>query len=101
MVPPQERLWLDNEQGLFPRSNHSCEKHKEQAIRFDTDRSFDVPAQDNQLLAQERVFCHEFGLASSKICHRPHHERSGSVRFGPVYEVVVKRPKKTCQPFDE
>ena len=79
----------------------SCKKHQEQSIRFGTYGSFDVSAQDNQLLAEERVFCHEFGLASGKVCQRPHYERSGG-RFGPVYEVVVKRLKaKACQPFDE
>jgi hypothetical protein len=101
-MPPQERLWLNDEKRLFPCSNHSCKKHEEHAIRFVTDGSFGVSAQDNQLLAKECVFCHEFELVSGKICQRPHHERGGSVRFGPVYEEMVKRLKaKACQPFDE
>jgi len=54
------------------------------------------------LLAKERVFCHEFGLASEKVCQRPHHERGGSVRFGPGSEAMAERLKaKICQSFDE
>ena len=73
-MPPQERLWLNNEQRLFPGPNHSCQKHQEHPIRFGTGRSFHLSAEDNQLLSQERVFCHEFGLASGKVCQRPQHE---------------------------
>ncbi len=40
---------------LFPCSNHFCKKHEEHAIRFVTDGSCGVPAQDNQLLAKKRV----------------------------------------------
>ena len=94
-VLPQKSLWLNDEQRVFPCSNHPCEKHEEQAIRIGTDRAFDMSA-------QECVFCHEFGLASGKICQRPHHERGGGARFGPVYVVVVKRLKaKACRVFDE
>jgi hypothetical protein len=95
-------VFLNDEQRLFPCSNYSCKKHEDHAIRFVTNGPFGMSAQDNQLLAKERVFCHQFGLASGKICRRPHHERGGGVRFGPVYEVVLKRLKaKACQPFDE
>ena len=40
-MPPQERLWLNNQQCLFPGSNHPCEKHQEHAICSGTCRSFD------------------------------------------------------------
>ncbi len=33
-VPAQKRLWLDNEERLFPGSNSSCKLHQEQPIRF-------------------------------------------------------------------
>jgi hypothetical protein len=59
-MPPQKRLWLDNKQGLLPGPNRPCQKHQEHSVRFSTCRSFDMSAQDNQLLAQEGVFCHEF-----------------------------------------
>jgi len=94
-------VFLHDEEGLFPGSNHSCQKHQEDAVRFGTCRSFHVSAQDHELLAQKCVFCHEFGLASSKVCQRPQ-EKRGSVRFCPGDEAVVERLKtKVCQPFDE
>jgi hypothetical protein len=53
-------------------------------------------------MAQERVFCHEFRLASGEVCQDPHHEKGGGVWFGPDNEAVVERLKaKACQPFDE
>jgi hypothetical protein len=61
----------DNEQGLFPGPNRLCQKHQEHPVRFGTGRSFHLSSEDNKLLAQERVFCHEFGLASGKVCQRP------------------------------
>ncbi len=100
-MPPQERLWLDNEEGLFPGSNHSCQKQQELAVRFGTGRSFHVSAQDNKLLAQECVFCHEFGLASKKVGQRSQ-DKSGVGWFGPVDETVVERLKaKAYQTRDE
>jgi len=100
-MPPQERLWLDNEQRLLPGSYHSGQKHQEYPIRFDTDGSFHLSPQNDELLTQERVFCHEFGLASGKVGQRPQQERSG-VRFGPGDEAMVERLKtKACQPITE
>jgi hypothetical protein len=99
-MPPQKRLWLDNEQGLFPGPNRPCQKHQEHSVCFGTGWSFYLSPEDNQLLAQECVFCHEFGLASSKVCQHPQQERGG-IRFCPGDEAVVERLKtKACQPFD-
>jgi len=70
-MPLQKRLWLDNEQGVFPGPNRPCQKNQEHPVRFGTGRSFHLSPEDNQLLAQEHVFCHEFGLASLKVCQRP------------------------------
>ena len=85
-------VFLNDEEGLFPGSNHSCQKHQEHAVRFGTGRSFHVSAQDNERLSQECVFCHEFGLASRKVgqCSQ---DKSGVGRFGPVDETVVERLK--------
>jgi hypothetical protein len=91
-MPAQERLGLDNEQGLFPGPNHPCQKHQEDPIPSDRDGSFDVSAEDNQLLSEERVFCHELGLASGKVSQRPQQERSGG-GFRPVSEAVLKQLK--------
>ena len=100
-MPPQERLWLDNEKRMLPCTRRSCEKDQDQAIRFCKCWSFDLPTQDDELLPEEGVFCHELGLASGKVSHRTQHER-GIGRFGPVDEAVVERLKThVCQALDE
>ena len=77
------------------------QKDQDQAIRFCKCWSFDLPTQDDELLPEEGVFCHELGLASGKVSHRTQHER-GIGRFGPVDEAVVERLKThVCQALDE
>jgi len=49
-MPTQERLWLDNEQGLLPSLNGSCQQYQHFPIRLATSWSFDLSAQDNKLL---------------------------------------------------
>ena len=53
------------------------------------------------MLAQERIFCHEFGLRSGKVSHRSHYKR-GVGWFGPVDEAMVERLKaRACQSLEE
>ena len=100
-MPPQERLWLNDEQRLLPNSYHPGQKHEEHAVRPGTGRPFHLSTEDDQRLSQECVFCHKFGLASGKVCQHAQHERGG-VLFGPGDEAVVERLKtKACQPRDE
>ena len=100
-MPAQERLWLDNEKRMLPCTRRSSEKDQDQTIRLCACWSFDLPTEDNELLPEEGVFCHEFGLASGKVSHRTQHER-GIGRFGPVDEAVVERLKThVCQALDE
>ena len=68
-MPMEERLWLNDEQRLLPCSNHPGQKHEEHAIRFGTGGSFHLSAEGNELLMEQCVFCHEFGLASGKVSH--------------------------------
>jgi hypothetical protein len=85
---------------LFPGPNYSCQQPQEHPIRYGAYGSFNLSAHENHLLAQERAFCHEFRLASGKVGQDPQDERSGGVRFSPVYEAVVERLQaKACQPF--
>ena len=63
-MPPQERLRLNNEQGLLPCTRRSSEQDQDHPIRLCASRSFDVSAENNELLTEERVLGHEFGLAS-------------------------------------
>ena len=96
-MPPQERLRLDNEEGLLPGAYHPGQKHQEHPICFGTGRTFHLSAQNDELLTQERVFCHELGLAPGKVGQRSQQER-GSVRCGSSDEALVERLKtNACQ----
>jgi hypothetical protein len=100
-MPPQKRLWLNDEQGLLPGPNHPRQKHQEHPIGLLENRSFDLSAKDDEFLAEECVFGHEFGLVSGKVSHGPQPERGGSW-FCPVDEVVLDRLEAhVCQTFDE
>jgi hypothetical protein len=100
-MPAQQRLWLNDDEGLFPGPNHSCQEHQEHAVCLGTGRSFHLSTQDEQLLTQERVFCHKLGPAPGKIVQRPKQERGG-VWFGPGDEAMVERLKtNACHPLHE
>jgi hypothetical protein len=66
-MPAQQRLWLNNEEGLFPGANDPGQKHQKHPIRPGTDRSFHLPLEDDQLLTQQGIFCDQFGLAFGKV----------------------------------
>jgi len=85
-------VFLDDEQSLLPGSNCSCQEHQEHPIGLFEDRSFDLTSKENERLSKERVFCHEFGLASCKIRYCSQQKRSAK-RFCPVYEAVLKQLK--------
>ena len=100
-MPPQQRLWLNDEEGLFPGPHYACQQDQEYAVRLGTGRPFHLTTQDDQLLTQQGVFCHKLGLAPGKVDQRPQLER-GCLRCGPGDEEVVERPKTiSCQPRDE
>ncbi len=88
-MPTEERLWLNDEKHLLPGPHHPGQHHQEHPIRFGTGGLFHLSTKNNELLTEERVFCHEFGLASGKVCQRPQHKR-GSTRFCPDDEAVVE-----------
>ena len=86
---------------MFPGLNRLRQKNQEHVVRFGIGKPFHLSTENDQRLSQERVFCHEFGLASGKVCQRPQQERGG-VRFSPGDEAVVERLKaKAYQPRDE
>jgi hypothetical protein len=91
---------LDNEQRLFPGPNHPCEKHQEHTIRFGVSGSFDLSAEDDELLTEERVFCHELGLRSGEVSHGSQCER-GVGWFGLVDEAVLERLKADAYQLSE
>ncbi len=82
-MPAQQCLWLNDEERLSPRPNHSCQEDEEHPIRFRAGRPFHLPFEDDQLLSSEGIFRHQFGLASAKVGEGL--ERQGrSGRFCPL-----------------
>ena len=68
---------------LFPCSNHSCQEDEEHSIRLRACWPFYLALENDELLSQEGVFCHQLGLASAKIGQGL--ERQGSSeRCGPL-----------------
>jgi hypothetical protein len=99
--PSQERLWLDNDEGLFPALNYPGQKSQKHPVRFGTGGSFHLSPQDDKLLTEECVFSDKLGLATGLVCQRPQQERGG-VWFGPGDVAVVERLKaKTYQPLEK
>ena len=88
-MPPQERLWLNDEQRLFPGVYHSCQQDQEHPVGPGTGRPFHLSTQGDQLLTQQGVFCHKLRLGSRKIGQCTQQERGG-VRFCPDDEAVVE-----------
>src|SRR5215469_2048537 len=86
------RLWLNDEQCLFPGVYHACQQDQEHAVRLGTGRSFHLSTQDDHLLAQQCIFCDQFGLPSGKVGQRPQQE-GGGVWLGPSEVAVMERPK--------
>jgi hypothetical protein len=100
-MPAQESCWLDDEKHLFPGPHHSCQQDQEHAVRLGTGWSFHLSPENNELLTEEGIFCHELGLATGLVGQRPQKLRGG-VGFGPGDEAVVERLKtNACQALQE
>jgi hypothetical protein len=74
-MPREKRLRLNNQESLPPGSNSPCQEHQQESILFRTCWSFDLSPQDDQLLPEEGILCHQFDFSASKV-----HDRSGQKR---------------------
>ena len=54
-MPPEQGVWLDDEEGLFPRPNEPCQHDEEKAIRFRACWPFHLPLEDDELLAEKGI----------------------------------------------
>src|SRR5438552_4757641 len=79
----EQRLWLNDEERLLPCPNHPCQEDEEHAIRFRACGAFHLAPEDDELLSQEGIFCHELGLASAKV-GQGLERQGGSERSGPL-----------------
>jgi len=86
-VPPQQRLRLDEEEGLPPSANPHGEQHEERPIRPRHCRARDAAAQDQHLLAQQ-------GVLGEELCSAPQQIAPGP---GRVYPDHRSRPQVGAQ----
>jgi hypothetical protein len=82
-MPPQQGVWLHDHEGLPPGSNQPGQQDQEDAIGLRACGPFHLPLQDNELLAQEGNFGHQFRLASAQV-GQGGERQGGSERFGPT-----------------
>jgi hypothetical protein len=77
-------------QRLFPRSDHSGQEYQQQSIRLPADGSFHLSTQDDQLVAQQRVFHQQFGFPSGQI-DKSADEKGGRRWLDPTQETFLER----------
>lgn len=80
--PREIRFRLEDEERLFPGSDHPGQKHREKPIRLPVDRLFDLSTKDDQWLSSQRVFRKQFGFPSAKIGERTE-QKGGCGWFDP------------------
>ena len=96
----EPRLWLNDEERLFPVPNHSCQEDEEHAIRFRACGAFHLAPEDAELLSQEGIFCHQLGLASAKV-GQGLQRQGGSERSGPLKKASSQScNERTHEPFE-
>jgi len=66
-MPAEQRLWLNDDEGLFPCPNEPSQQDQEHAIGPGERWPLHLPFEDDELLSQERNFGEELRLASAQI----------------------------------
>src|SRR5437763_15827608 len=95
----EQRLWLNDEERLLPCPNHPCQEDEEHAIRFRACGAFHLAPEDDELLSQEGIFCHQLGLASAKV-GQGLQRQGGSERSGPLKKASSQSCNETThEPF--
>jgi len=96
----EQRLWLNDEERLLPCPNHPCQEDEEHAIRFRACGAFHLAPEDDELLSQEGIFCHQLGLASAKV-GQGLQRQGGSERSGPLKKASSQScNERTHEPFE-
>jgi hypothetical protein len=64
-MPTKECVWLNNVKGLFPKPGTTGEQNKAETVTMGKSRSLDLSVEDDELLAQQRIFYNQIGTAAS------------------------------------
>ncbi len=63
-MPTQQGVWLNYMEGLFPELREMGKKNEAKTVRIGNLRSLDLSIQDDQLLAQQRIFYNQIDTAA-------------------------------------
>ena len=66
-MPVQQGIRLNDQQGLLPGSNQLGQQDEKDAIGPSEGWPFHLPPQNEELLAQERIFGDELGFTLPKV----------------------------------
>jgi hypothetical protein len=66
-VPADQGIWLDDQQRLLPGSQPAGQQHEQHPLTRPGSGAFHLPVEDDQLLAQERIFQDEFYPAACQV----------------------------------
>jgi hypothetical protein len=105
-MPAEQGVWLDDEQGLLPRSNQPSQQDEEHAIGPGERWPLHLPLEDDQLLSHEGNFCDQLGLGPAQVdeggepqggCERfrPTSQAGGECMPAAIQE-PLEREKNTC-----
>jgi len=70
-VPAQERLWLHDEDRLPPSPDAARQDHQERPVDGAAAGALDAAAEDEELLAQQRVFGDQLRSTAAQIRQQP------------------------------
>ena len=84
---------LNDMHGLLPEFGKAAKKHKQEVVLVAKLRSFDLPMQDDQLLAQECILHDQVRTAASYIGEKSRDQHC-SGRFCPMFDALLKPEKK-------
>ena len=98
-MPAQECVWLNNMKSLFPEPGTAGEQNQTETVTVGMQRALDLSIEDNQLLAQQRIFYNQIGTAASQIW-KDYGDQGQGGGFSPMFDALFK-PKKKRLPDDD
>ncbi len=73
-MPAEERVGLDDQHGFLPAVDTGSEEDEPETIGLRKDELLDLAIEDDALLAKQRVFGDEVGLATCEACDGTEHQ---------------------------
>ena len=99
-MPPEQGVWLHDEEGLLPGPNQPGQQDQEDVISPGDRRPFHLSLEDEELLPQQGVFCHQFSFISRQIGEGAHHQ-GGGARFHPMTKAIIDPAKAPSESLPE